>query len=87
MNKTDYSNPAVLCGSKEAKSLALIIPAQVRRETNMYDLSTIFMLSIDEKTKRITLQRVNEIIEKNENIMSADESLAASKQQTFFEIQ
>ena len=86
MNKTDYLIQPYFVGSKEAKSLALIIPAQVRRETNI-DASTIFMLSIDEKTKRITLQRMNEIIEKNENIMSADESLSASKQQTFLKIQ
>ena len=43
--------------------------------------------TIDEKTKRITLQRMNDIIEKNENIMSADESLAASRQQTFLKVQ
>jgi hypothetical protein len=47
----------------------------------------LFLLSIDEKTKRITLQRMNEIIEKNENSVSADKSLAASKQQTLLKIQ
>ena len=86
MVKTDYLIQPYFVGSKEAKSLALIIPARIRKETNI-DASTIFMLSIDEKTKRITLQRMNDTIEKNENIMSAGESLAASKQQTFLKVQ
>ena len=86
MVKTDYLIQPYFVGSKEAKSLALIIPARIRKETNI-DASTIFMLSIDEKTKRITLQRVNEIIEKNENSVSADKNLVASKQQTLLKIQ
>lgn len=61
-------------GSKQAKSLALIIPAEVRKEANV-NTSTVFILNIDEKTKRITLQKINEIMEKSENTMvPAEES-------------
>jgi hypothetical protein len=60
-------------GSKQAKSLALIIPAEVRKAK--VNTSTVFILNIDETTKRITLQKINEIIEKSENTMvPAEES-------------
>jgi hypothetical protein len=42
MIKTDYLIQPYFVGSKEAKSLALIIPARVRKEANL-DASTIFI--------------------------------------------
>ena len=53
-------------GSKNAESLALIIPAKVRKQANI-STSTVFTLKIDENTKRITLQTINELIENYEN--------------------
>jgi hypothetical protein len=65
-------------GSRERKSLAIIIPASIARK---YDVnkSTILALSINEKGERIMLQKVKVI----DQIMMkpADESFAASKQQ------
>jgi hypothetical protein len=59
-----------------------VIPAKVAKEYNI-NASTVFALRTDEKTKRITLQSVNEIAESLENIkMSAGESFEASSQQT-----
>jgi hypothetical protein len=40
-------------GSKNAKSLAIIIPSEVRRDANI-DLSAIFLLKINKKTKVLT---------------------------------
>lgn len=44
-------------GTKERKSLAIIIPAKITREYHI-DTSTILALGVDEKTKRITLREV-----------------------------
>jgi hypothetical protein len=67
-------------GSKNAKSLAIVLPAKIVRKNNI-NVSTVFALRADEKTRRITLQALNEIIEKQENLIPADESLEASRQQ------
>ena len=64
-------------GSKNAKSLAIVLSAKIVRKNNI-NVSTVFALRADEKTRRITLQALNEIIEKEEN---ADEGLEASRQQ------
>jgi antitoxin component of MazEF toxin-antitoxin module len=42
-------------GSKDRKSLALIIPAKVAKRYNV-DTSTVFTLRVDEDRKRIMLQ-------------------------------
>jgi antitoxin component of MazEF toxin-antitoxin module len=63
-------------GSKHAKSLALVIPAKIVKEYNV-DQSTVFALNVNDKTKKIILQTVNEIIQK-----VTAESLVASSQQT-----
>ena len=73
-------------GSKHAKSLALIIPAKVREQAKI-DTSTVFTLRIDENTRRITLQTINELIEKYENTVPTGESLAASSQQVQVKVQ
>jgi len=45
-------------GTKERKSLAIIIPAQVAREYEV-SKSTILALRINEKGRNFTLQKVN----------------------------
>lgn len=60
-------------GSKNAKSLAIIIPSQLRREANI-DLSAIFLLRINKKTKIITLQNIKQSIEKYEDVTPTDQS-------------
>ena len=54
-------------GSKNAKSLAIIIPSQVRREASI-DLSAIFLLKINKKTKIMTLHNIKQSIEKCEGV-------------------
>jgi hypothetical protein len=58
-------------GSKNAKSLAIVIPSQLRREANI-DLSAIFLLRINKKTKIMTLQNIKQSIEKYEDLIPAD---------------
>ena len=60
-------------GSKNAKSLAIIIPSQLRREANI-DLSAIFLLRINKKTKIITLQNIKQSIEKYEDVTPEGQS-------------
>jgi hypothetical protein len=80
MYRTTYIVRPYQVGSKSAKSLALIIPSKVREQANI-NTSTVFTLRIDENTKRITLQTINELIEKYENTVPTGESLVASNQQ------
>jgi antitoxin component of MazEF toxin-antitoxin module len=81
--KSMYVLQPYLVGSKSAKSLAMIIPAKVRKEAKL-DSSSVFVLKIHQKTKMITLKNVTE---KYENMMPADESSQASKQQASLEVQ
>ena len=60
-------------GSKNAKSLAIIIPSQLRREADI-DLSAIFLLRLDKKTKIMTLQNIKLTIEKYNAVIPADQS-------------
>jgi hypothetical protein len=60
-------------GSKNAKSIAIIIPSQVRREADI-DLSAIFLLKINKKTKILTLQNIKQWIEKYQEVATADQS-------------
>ena len=53
-------------GTKERKSLAIIIPAQVAKEYEV-SKSTILALRINEKARNFTLQKVNMI---DENMMT-----------------
>jgi hypothetical protein len=75
--KEVYAIQPYLVGSKQAKSLALVIPAQVVREYNI-NPSTVFTLRRTKKTKGIILQSVNN--SSTENMMHAGQSLAASSQ-------
>jgi hypothetical protein len=60
-------------GSKNAKSLAIIIPSQLRREASI-DSSAIFLLRINEETKIMTLQNIKQWIEKYQDATPADRS-------------
>ena len=73
--KSLYVLQPYLVGSNRAKSLALIIPAPVRREANISE-STVFLLKIDQKTKKIILHSVNE---KYGNVIPAEKSFEPSK--------
>jgi antitoxin component of MazEF toxin-antitoxin module len=84
--KSTYFVQPYRVGSKQGESLALVIPARLRREADITN-STILMIKIDGNTKRITVQKVNEIIEKCENMIPAVESLEATKQQVSSEVQ
>jgi antitoxin component of MazEF toxin-antitoxin module len=67
-------------GTKDRKSLALIIPAQIAKEQNL-TASTIFALRIDDK-KKIILQVVSAKCEEEEIMMiPADKSFQAPNQQ------
>jgi len=68
-------------GSKKGKSLAVILPADITKHCHI-DPSTFFVLRVDGKTKRITLQGF-EVDENYENVMmaSADQRFEASAQQ------
>ena len=73
-------------GSKQGESLALIIPAQLRKEADITN-STILMLKIDKSTKRITVQKVNELIENYDKAVPAVKGSASSKQQVLSNVQ
>jgi hypothetical protein len=60
-------------GSKNAKSLAIVIPSQLRMEANI-DLSAIFLLKVNKKTKIMTLQNIKQLIEKYQDVTSASQS-------------
>ena len=62
--KAIYALQPYQVGSKDRKSLALIIPAKVAKRYNV-DVSTVFTLQVDEAKKRILLQTLDEIITNN----------------------
>jgi len=62
--KAIYALQPYEVGSKDRKSLALIIPAKVAKRYNV-DVSTVFTLQVDEAKKRILLQTLDEIITNN----------------------
>ena len=71
-----------LVGSKRAKSLAVIIPAQIAKECNI-NTSTAFSLRVDRQTKVMTLNIIDTTTNKfQKHIMTPiGESLEASSQQ------
>jgi hypothetical protein len=71
-------------GTKEHKSLAIIIPARVAKEYNV-SKATILALSVNPKDKRITLQKVD-IADQNMTI-PASESVEDSRKQVPFKVQ
>jgi hypothetical protein len=69
-------------GSKNARSLALVIPSEVKRECDI-DTSTAFALFVDKVTKGVTLRTiaVNNILNSKNMMMPIGESFQASTQQ------
>ena len=66
-------------GTKNSKSLALIIPSQIAKEQNL-NASTVFVLKVD--NTKIVLQVINAEHEDEETAMTpAGESFEASIQQ------
>jgi hypothetical protein len=51
-------------GSRNGKSLAMVIPAEVAKVCNI-DESTVFALRVDSSREHITLESINEINESN----------------------
>lgn len=78
--KEVYVIQPYLVGSKHAKSLAVIIPAQVAKQYNI-STETAFALRTKSHTRQITLQILEEMMESCENMMPADKSFEASSQQ------
>jgi antitoxin component of MazEF toxin-antitoxin module len=82
--KEVYAVQPYKVGSKNANSLAVILPAMVVKEYNV-NTSTVFALRADDKTKKIVLQTINKPgtqKTKTKNIViPTGESLAASSQQ------
>ena len=85
MAKSIYVIQPYHVGSKYAKSLALVIPAKIVKEYNL-NISTVFALRAEQKTKKITLQTIN-AIDEQKDVISTGESLAASNQQIPTKIQ
>lgn len=77
--KSVYALQPYQVGSKNGKSLVVLIPAEVAKKYNI-DTSTIFTLKGDDNTKTVTLQTVHRL---DENIISipAGQSLEAPSQQ------
>jgi len=79
--KSTYLVQPYHVGSRKAKSLALVIPAEVAKEYNITD-STVFALRLERSTRKIILYTINGITEaKKESTISADKSLECSGQQ------
>ncbi|HZD35681.1 MAG TPA: hypothetical protein VE130_10785 [Nitrososphaeraceae archaeon] len=62
MIKSIYALQPYHVGSKNSKSLVICIPSKITKEYNI-DTSTIFVLQVDEKTKKIQLQTLSELSE------------------------
>ena len=75
--KNVYALQPYQVGSKNGKSLVVLIPAEVAKKYNI-DTSTIFTLKGDDKSKTVTLQTVQRL---EQNIVYIpDQSLEAVKQ-------
>jgi hypothetical protein len=55
--KNIYALQPYQVGSKNAKSLAIVIPAKIAKKFHI-DTSTIFTLEGDDDTKKVTLQTI-----------------------------
>lgn len=62
--KSSYALQPYYVGSKEGKSLALIIPAKVAKRCDV-NPSTVFTLQVDEDKKRLMLQTIDKAITDN----------------------
>lgn len=67
-------------GSKTGKSWVVGIPAEVAKVLQL-STSTLFALRIREDSRSITLQKINDVIERYNNMMlSSDKSLLAERE-------
>jgi hypothetical protein len=68
-------------GTKERKSLAIIIPAKVARECSV-NTSTAFFIHIDRTNNRITLEAVNltKNVDKENKLIPVDEGFQTPSQ-------
>jgi hypothetical protein len=62
--KSLYALQPYQVGSKDRKSLAVIIPAKVAKQYHI-DKSTVFTLQIDDDKKRLMLQMIDKVIPSN----------------------
>jgi hypothetical protein len=83
--KSVYALQPYQVGSKQSKSLALVIPSKVAKEYHI-DISTVFALRTDWKTKKITLESIKGLDEQK-NMIPTEESFQASSQQVSSEAQ
>ena len=58
--KNVYALQPYQVGSRNGKSLAIVIPAQVAKKYDI-DISTIFALKADDNTRTVTLQTVTQV--------------------------
>jgi hypothetical protein len=68
ISRNVYAIQPYQVGTKDRKSLAIIIPAEITREYNI-DSSTVLVLRVNQKTRRITLQTINAVEKDEENNM------------------
>jgi antitoxin component of MazEF toxin-antitoxin module len=74
--KSLYALQPYKVGSKERKSLAIIIPSKVVKQCNV-DASTVFTLQVDEDKKRLMLQMIDKVITNNgANIAAVEDGLS-----------
>jgi antitoxin component of MazEF toxin-antitoxin module len=82
--KTVYAIQPYKVGSKNANSLAIVLPAKFVKEYNV-NTSTVFTLSIDNRTKNMILQTVNQLRQIESEVKNitipAGKSLVASSVQ------
>jgi hypothetical protein len=76
--KSFYALQPYQVGSKDRKSLAVIIPAKVTKQYNI-DKSTVFALQIDEYKKRLILQMIDKAITDNLAYTSSVEAGLSTK--------
>lgn len=65
--KNVYALQPYQVGSRNGKSLAIVIPAQVAKKYDI-DISTIFALKADDNTRTVTLQTVLKLSGNKNNI-------------------
>lgn len=68
--KSQYALQPYQVGSRDRKSLAVIIPAKVAKQYNI-DKSTVFTLHVDYDKKRLMLQMIEKVITNNPEAVAA----------------
>ncbi len=78
--KSVYALQPYLVGSRNCKSLAIVIPVQVVKKYGI-DTSTIFALKGDDSTRTLTLQTLPKLSGFKKNIRISATSLDGTSQQ------